>query len=768
MMNFLSVAGLIISCMILSSGTMAQKKKSPSPASQPTIMLTETQRSSYRIVLPAAPTVHEQKAAEVLQDYLLQISGAALPIMPASKDVSPYEILLGQNERLGEIGAGINFNQLEEDGFLIRTDSSRVIIAGGSDKGTLYGVYTFLEKYLGCRMYSPKVKIVPRISTIVIPRINDLQIPRIKFRDTHYKIAWDAEYADWHKQDHDEKGGKPEWGMFVHTFNDLVPPSVYFDQHPEYYSLVKGRRLPTQLCLSNPAVLEITIQNLRKRIARNPKAKYWSVSQNDNKDYCTCENCKSIDDREGSPSGSIIQFVNAVADEFPEKMISTLAYEYGRHAPRNLKPRDNVNIMLCSIEAFRHKALTEDSTSRDFVQDVEDWGRIAQDIIVWDYVIQFPNLISPFPNFHVLQPNIQFFASHGVNALFEQGNREVGGEFAALRAYMLCKLMWDPNLNMDSLLADFMAGYYGKAGPFIRQYINEMTEASLRSGKPLRIFGNPNEASVSYLTPDLIKRYSAIFDQAEAAVKDSADLLERVRIARQPIEYTILEQAKKLYTGERGVFININGRWEVRPEIRRKTDEFVDLSVREGVTRVKEWCTSPDEYRASMYRVMSLGMKEHHAYRRKVNFVSPAPTEIREDMASMLTDGVRGSHEYDHSWANFGGGKDVELVIDLGEAKEIRRIEAGFLQFGYWLKLFPKHVEFFTSMDGGRYEPAGQMNNTLPITQYGNQQRDFYTSFEPRKARFVKLKAYSIGNTPSWHPGNGRPAIMSVDEIVVE
>jgi hypothetical protein len=82
-------------------------------------------------------------------------------------------------------------------------------------------------------------------------------------------------------------------------------------------------------------------------------------------------------------------------------------------------------------------------------------GEISKDIIVWDYVIQFNNLISPFPNLHVLKPNIQFFASHGVNAMFEQGNREVGGEFAELRAYLLSKLLWNPEANVDTLTERF-------------------------------------------------------------------------------------------------------------------------------------------------------------------------------------------------------------------------------------------------------------------------------------------------------------------------
>jgi len=749
----------------------AQKKRGKMEEKQidkSSIILTnEDETSRYRIVIPAFPTDHELKAATILRDYLLEISGAVLPIIPADKATSPYEIVLGQNERLDELNLGINLNDLKKDGFLIITDSLRLVIAGGSRKGTIYGVYTFLEKYLNCRMYSPEVKLIPEQKKIVVGKINDLQVPVIDIRTTHYRVTWDEEYIDWHKLNHDEHGGRPDWGMWVHTFNALVPPETYFKEHPEYYSQVNGKRIPTQLCLTNPDVLKVVVQNLRKKIAQNPEATYWSVSQNDNRNYCTCENCRAIDQREGSPSGSIIQFVNQVADQFPDKIISTLAYEYGRKAPRTLRPRDNVNIMLCSIEVFRDKPIDEDTSSADFMHDVQEWGKIAKDIIVWDYVIQFPNLISPFPNLQVLQPNIRFFVKNGVTAMFEQGNREVGGEFAELRAYLISKLLWNPDENVDTLMNDFLHGYYGEAGPYIRSYIDEMREALLESGAPLRIFGSPNEADTTYLTPKLIDRYEELFDEAEAMVADSAELLERVRIARLPLDFAIMEQAKKQYIGERGLFHKVDGKWEVRTEIRSKIDPFTDLCVRQGVTRVKEWSTSPDEYRSSLYRLFSQGMKEHLAYHKKVTFISPDPSRLPPDAGRMLTDGIRGGHDYAYNWLSFSG-RNLEVIIDLEEVKDVRRIESAYFQYGYWLRLFPKHVEYSVSMDGKKFEMVGDVVNTLPIDQYGGQQRDFIAEFDTRKARYVKVKAYTIGNTPDWHPGAGRPANMLVDEIVVE
>ena len=752
------------------SGLLAQKKAGKKRSENKTeqkIILTDNGSSQYNIIIPTHATPYELRAATVLQDYLLQISGAALPVITADKSRKSYEIIIGQNERLDELSAGINYKLLKEDGFVIRTDSSRLIIAGGGEKGSLYGVYSFLEKYLGCRMYSPKVKIIPQQKRITLGKIDDQQVPVIGFRDTHYRTTWDAEYTDWHKLDHDPNGERTDWGMWVHTFNELVPPQVYYQSHPEYFAVVKGKRLPTQLCLSNPAVLEITVQNLRKKIAQSPSAKYWSVSQNDNRDYCTCESCKALDDREGSPAGSIINFVNQVADQFPDKMISTLAYEYGRHAPRTLKPRDNVNIMLCSIEAYRDKPIKDDTSSAEFVKDVTDWGKIAKDIIVWDYVIQFNHLLSPFPNLHVLQPNIQFFAENGVNAMFEQGNREVGGEFAALRAYLISKLLWDPWLNVDSVMTDFLFGYYGAAGKLILEYIEVMRGQLMKGGKPLRIFGSPNEASDTYLTPALIAKYNLLFDEAEKLVADSAEILERVRIARLPLMYATMEQAKKNFTGENGLFEKVNGKWEAKTNIRNMVDEFTDLCIREGVTQVKEWSTSPEAYRSAMYRIYSQGMNEHLAFGKKVTMISPDTSDINKERLKMLTDGKRGSHDYDNNWINFGG-KDLEIVIDLDKQEKVRKIGSGYYQLGFWLRLLPTNVEYYTSMDGINFELVGNVDNTLPIDQYGGYLREFNTEFAPREARYIKVRARSMGNTPGWHPGAGRPARMLVDEIVVE
>ncbi len=109
---FLLIICLLIPIAPLTAQKKKKKRKKKEKITIPAnIVLTEEDGlTRYRIIIPSAPTSHEVKASEVLQDYLLQISGAALPVITADKSKSDYEIVLGQNERLDELRLGINLN----------------------------------------------------------------------------------------------------------------------------------------------------------------------------------------------------------------------------------------------------------------------------------------------------------------------------------------------------------------------------------------------------------------------------------------------------------------------------------------------------------------------------------------------------------------------------------------------------------------------------------------------------------------------------------
>jgi hypothetical protein len=293
--------------------------------------------------------------------------------------------------------------------------------------------------------------------------------------------------------------------------------------------------------------------------------------------------------------GTVLTFVNNVAERFPDKIISTLAYQYTRVPPKELVPRKNVNIMLCNIESPRHVPITEGD--RSFCEDLEGWTRLTNNIFLWDYVVQYRNLISPFPNLHTLQPNLKYLHDKGVSIIFEEGNPETGGEFYELKAYLLAKLMWDVNVDLNAVMNDFLNGYYGNAGRNIREYIDLLQASLLKSGVKLGIYGTPVEEKNSFLSDSLITEYNRIFDRAEKAVAGNPEILERVKVARLPVYYAMLEIARDEKTGKRGAFINGEGSKLIpRPEIVNMLYDFVQLCIKTKVSHIREGRVTPQQY----------------------------------------------------------------------------------------------------------------------------------------------------------------------------
>ncbi|MBK8490891.1 MAG: DUF4838 domain-containing protein [Saprospirales bacterium] len=408
------------------------------------------------VVVADAAVESNLRAAKVLQHYLEEMTGGNLVDLRPFGTIQPHTtvVFIGYDPSLSTFGFHTP-PALPEDGYFLEGKNGHFLIAGGGELGAEYGVYDLLER-LGCRKYSPRDAFIPKVRALRLPDLSPTTaIPAFPYRELWYEPAFDEEWARWHKLKTNPKKNA-EWGLFVHTFDKLCPAEEHFAKHPEYYSWNGAQYSPGQLCLSNDTVRQIVIASLRKLIEEKPAAQYWSVSQNDNFDYCKCPRCAASDAHYGGPAGTLLAFVNAVAAEFSDKTISTLAYQYTRKAPEGIRPADNVSICLCSIECNRGLPIAEGCT--DFARDVDEWSQLTHNLMIWDYVVQFRSYISPFPNWSTLQPNLQLFHEHGVRMLFEQGSGHDRSEFSDRRAYLLAKLMWDPQANADSILLDFDRG----------------------------------------------------------------------------------------------------------------------------------------------------------------------------------------------------------------------------------------------------------------------------------------------------------------------
>ena len=445
--------------------------------------------SAYVIVKGANCVESESTAAQTLQQYLYEIGDVELPIV--TDDVMPVskEIIVGKTNREGNVYS-VDRTALGDEGVFIKTVDKKIIISGGEKRGTLYAVYTFLENYLDCRWFTKDLTVIPKADDIMIPvDIDYVFKPNLEFRDTDwispknyaYSVANKLNSQVYRTLDSSVGGGVGYAGSFGHTLTaQFVNASQYFGTNPEYFALRDGVRQPTQLCLTNQDVINLTIEQVRTKLNNYPEATIVSLTQADNGEYCTCDNCKAIDDAEESQAGTMITFVNKVAqaleDEFPDVLFDTFAYQYTRTPPKTVVPRDNVIVRLCSIECCFSHALDDDTCSQnvDFCNDIKKWSEICNNLYIWDYTTNYGNFNILFPNFQVLQPNLQFFANHSVKGVYEEGNYQAStsnGEFAELRAYLLSKLLWDQDADIDKYTKEFCDAYYGEAADEIMEYI---------------------------------------------------------------------------------------------------------------------------------------------------------------------------------------------------------------------------------------------------------------------------------------------------------
>jgi len=508
-----------------------------------------------RIIISESASESTQYAAEELQRFLGEITGAQIPIANDHEPMDGPEIVVGDNAHLRELGTRIDLAGLGKEGYVLRSVGPHLVIAGPEPRGTLYGVYGLLEEHLGCRWFATEVSRIPKDPSLVIDPVNERQVPILEYREPYVQDCFDGDWAARNRVNgHSARlearhGGKVIYCGFVHTFNSLVPPDKYFDEHPEYFSMIDGKRIRegTQLCCTNEDVVRIVTEQIRRRMREHPEAMVFSVSQNDWRNYCRCPECAALVEKEGSDMAPVLYLVNRVADavrdEFPDKAISTLAYQGTRKPCRTMRPRPNVIIRLCSIECcFSHPFETCDSPQNQaFVKDVEGWAKMCDRLWVWNYNTSFRNYFTPYPNLRVRAPNIRFFVRNNVRGIFEQDvTGTPHGELSELSGYLGAKLLWNPDYDPDTAINEFLGGVYGAAARPIRRYIDMLHDRVRDENIHMDIWISPEHP---VLNDEVLSKANQMWDAAEAAVADQPDVLRRVRIARISLDFAMLERA---------------------------------------------------------------------------------------------------------------------------------------------------------------------------------------------------------------------------------
>lgn len=565
----------IVAAVLLSMVLTALEADGQAQGTAPLVVLFDGGHSRYSIVLADDASVSENTAAREMQQYILQISGAQLPIitgqdnLPSAVDGVPcYYIFVGWNE-----ACGLPRPDAADEGYTYRTvvpqrleaspttESQRLEaspttgydlhIFGGSERGTMYGVYSFLEHELGVHWYTDSYTNLPYLEKYTLPRLDHSERPVLRQRlDFSYEAlrrhSW-AAHNLLNNMGHLITGRFGTFSAFwgIHTFGRLIPAAKYFDEHPEYFSLLKGKRSDrAQLCLSNDDMRRELTENLKTAIRENPGYWCYDVSQNDNNDNCECPECMKLVERYGGSSGALLWFVNQVAHdiarEFPDVYIGTFAYRTTRQAPRagGITPAANVVIRLCDIECCMAHPIADCPENSSFLNDLNGWLRVTPNVYIWDYANSFYHYLLPFPNYRALAANYRLFAEAGAIGVMEEGAHDAPwSEFSELKQWMVARLLWNPYQDTDSLAALFIGDYYGEAAPFVQRYFDLCQSRARDNHLTLKV--NPDSPIYG---GTFVAEAQRLVDKALAAASADEEILRRTKRVAAQVYYLRLRK----------------------------------------------------------------------------------------------------------------------------------------------------------------------------------------------------------------------------------
>ena len=690
---------------------------------------------------------NSNRAGQILKSYLDKIINA------------PIEILQKDEKRNASIYLEIDPELETKNGFLIESNEQNIYIIAPNEKLLRYGVYTLLE-YWGFRKFTATVEYAPEIALLSFPKKSrQVHLPSFEYRALFYPDAFDEDFRDWHKLDWHIN----DFGIWGHSFDRLLPPKNYFATHPDFFALYEGKRRAESLCMTNDTVIDLVSKNINSIIKKAPDAQFYSISQNDDVIYCECNECKKINVAFGGPQASLYYFLNKIAQKFPETKFTTLAYLHTYNPPVGFKIEPNIYTIFSPIALNRGTVLKDNNT---FTNTLEDWSKANPNLYLWDYTVQFSNYLSPFPNTHTFSENYKLFKEKNVKGLFVQGYADVPGDLSELRQYLLAKLLWDPGIDIEEVTNDFLRGFYGKAAPSIKKYINLLAENQQKFNQFLDIYSGPVQSRNTFLTPEAMDQYDQLIAEAENAVKDNPQLRLRVSKLRLALEYVYFEQSKFYGKDTHGMFVvNKKRQKEIRKGLTERVERFVQQCNGFGIYELGEEGISPDKYLENWIEIAK-NTSTHLGENLEVNLLTEPAEEFKGKGSYGLVDGNRGHKDFNINWMGWYG-NDPEIEITTNHL-DFNTIRISFLEDQRHWVFLPQKITLL-----GRSEDQWEIVEERYLSEIKERYNNNIISFSFLNKSFskfthVKLLIQNQAELPSWRKRKFKKSMVMIDEIELQ
>ena len=515
------------------------------------------------IVVPDEVTPSVRHAAEELARYIEQISGAVLPIVHESVSAKGVAV------HVGPTAVGQKHVPAEPERIVVRATADHLVICGGSDRGTLFAVYRFLEA-LGCRWLAPDQEYVPEKATIDVRGVGLDTAPVFNMRTfvsrQEAKRVWGVKVGMngfFTADDVDLHGGGyylPAAAPSCHAYYKIIPSDRYFDEHPEWFPMQQGQRRPgqlhgAQLCVTAPGLAEEFARRVAEIFDEDPDLRIMSISPNDGRGWCECPECAALDERLcGSRTTKqglagerpfvgdrVFWFANRVAERVakthPGKLLLVLSYINYAEPPDTVVPAENVVPWLCHYAPADYSRPISDPTSEPNAQFNEllvRWARRAPHLLFYSYVSKSMWWRLPRPVVRSFAGDVKYLHSLGIRRYYCQSSLNDWPEAGPLY-YVICKLLWDPSRDPDEIIADWVGHMFGPAAETMAAFYGAMEDSIKESGQSFS--DNPPRHVPGLYSPKHLDRARQHLADALASAAGDEVALARVKRVEEIFRY---------------------------------------------------------------------------------------------------------------------------------------------------------------------------------------------------------------------------------------
>lgn len=456
--------------------------------------LVKNGKSDYVILVKPAALPATMAAAEDFQRYIEKSTGARLPLRKAEKAEGPAV-------KIGFLKVG------KPEGFVIRSEGKDLHISGNDTGGMPYGmnwwvsganarcgtwsgVCDFLEKQLGIRWFFPGElgEYVPKRDRLIVPELNYSDAPKMGWREISWLVNWrDMPQSDrvamyaWKRHN---RVGFHVFQRHTHAWGLYFNPKDHFDAHPDWFAMLNGRRSkinlyshePAMMCTSHPEAVKAFAGNIVKLCTEKP-CDMFPISPNDGGGFCECPKCRALDkinpDGSRNMSNRIFSYGNALAKEvnkhLPDQMLGLYAYSYFVDPPDfDLDP----HISICNVHNSCSYTYHDPGIRAAHLEQLLQWRKRAKHM----HFLTFPEgmgcLNTPVYNFNGIKMLFANLRKAGIDSVGYAASTGFGA--SGLNKYMVARLLWDPECDIDAVYADALDGAYGGAASLVRDYFAEV------------------------------------------------------------------------------------------------------------------------------------------------------------------------------------------------------------------------------------------------------------------------------------------------------